>query len=377
MIPSLRSLVQFQLSALNTKSMKVAIIGAGNVGIALAADLSIKGHDVTLLKTSSHKSESFERLIHNGRRFFLKEKSVYTETAINEVSKDLSKVAYAEIVFCTIQSNYYEGLVERIHQFLHKDQIVVCICSYASSYYFEKYCQELPMLVETTGPYLEGRVELNDKHDEVVFRVGCRLERCPFAFTPSHSSREKVDKLHNLCNSLRHEYTVMESALLNPNMVLHTVGSIMSLSRIEYSKGNFCMYREAYSRDCKATLDIMLKLDEEKKTVLKTFHQRPIDIFKAGGFMGENKIESFYRYSESNDRAISPTSVHSRYITEDVSEGLVLMESIANHIGLELPVTSSLITLASVALGIDFRKTGRTIQKLGIENEIDMLHECR
>lgn len=369
--------MRFQLSALNTKSMKVTIIGAGNVGVAFAADLSIKGHDVTLLKTSSHKSEAFERLIHNGRRVFLKEKSVYTETAIKEVSKDLSKVADAEIIFCTIQSNYYEGLVERIHQFLHKDQIVVCICSYASSYYFKKYCQELPMLVETTGPYLEGRVELNDKHDKVVFRVGCRLERCPFAASPSQNQMEKIEKLHILCKSFKHEYSVIESALLNPNMVLHTVGSIMSLSRIEYSKGNFCMYREAYTRNNKATLDIMLKLDEEKKTILKTLNQRPIDIFKAGGFLGENKLESFYRYSESNDRAISPTSVHSRYITEDVSEGLVLLESIASHIGLDVPVASSLITLASVALGKDFRKTGRTIQKLGIENEIDMLHESR
>lgn len=357
--------------------MKVTIIGAGNVGIAFAADLSIKGHDVTLLKSSSHKAEAFERLIHNGRRVFLKEKGVYTETVIKEVSKDLSKVADAEVIFCTIQSNFYEGLVKRIHQYLHKDQIVVCICSYASSFYFEKYCQDLPMLVEATGPYLEGRVELTDKPNEVVFRVGCRLERCPFAASPSQNQMEKLEKLHNLCNSFNHEYSVLESALLNPNMVLHTVGSIMSLSRIEYSKGNFCMYREAYTRNNKATLDIMLKLDEEKKEVLYMLHQRPIDIFKAGGFMGEDKLESFYRYSESSDRAISPTSVHSRYITEDVSEGLVLMESIANHIGLELPVTSSLITLASVALRIDFRKTGRTIQRLGIVNEIDMLHECR
>lgn len=357
--------------------MKLAVIGTGNVGVAFAADLSIKGHEVTLLKTSSYKSEAYDRLIKNNNRVFLKEKSTYTKTVVKEVSKDLSKVADAEIIFCTIQSNFYEGLVERIHQFLHKDQIVVCICSYASSYYFEKHCQELPMLVETTGPYLEGRVELNDKQNEVVFRVGCRLERCPFASSPSQNQKEKLEKLHNLCNSFNHEYSVLESALLNPNMVLHTVGSIMSLSRIEYSKGNFCMYREAYTRNNKATLGIMLKLDEEKKKVLDTLHQRPIDIFKAGGFMGEDKLESFYRYSESSDRAISPTSVHSRYITEDVSEGLVLMESIAHHIGLELPVTSSLITLASVALGIDFRKTGRTIQRLGIINEIDMLHEGR
>lgn len=357
--------------------MKIAVIGTGNVGVAFAADLSIKGHEVTLLKTSSYKSDAFERLIKNGKRVFLKEKSTYTETVIKEVSKDLSKVAEAEVIFCTIQSNFYEGIVERIHQYLHNDQIVVCICSYASSFYFEKHCRKLPMLVEATGPYLEGRVELNDKPNEVVFRVGCRLERCPFAASPSQNQMEKIEKLRNLCNSFNHEYSMLESALLNPNMVLHTVGSIMSLSRIEYSKGNFCMYREAYTRNNKATLCIMLKLDEEKKKVLNTLHQRPIDIFKAGGFMGEDKLESFYRYSESSDRAISPTSVHSRYITEDVSEGLVLMESIALHIGLELPVTSSLITLASVALGIDFRKTGRTIQRLGIINEIDMLHECR
>ena len=73
--------------------MKVAIIGAGNVGVAFAADLSIKGHDVTLLKTSSYKSEPFDRLIKNGKRVFLKEKSVYTETEIKEVSRTYSSVS--------------------------------------------------------------------------------------------------------------------------------------------------------------------------------------------------------------------------------------------------------------------------------------------
>ena len=152
--------------------MKIAVIGTGNVGVAFAADLSIKGHEVTLLKTSSYKSDAFDRLIKNGKRVFLKEKSTYTETTIKEVSKDLSKVAEAEVIFCTIQSNFYEGLVERIHQYLHYEQIVVCISSYASSFYFEKHCRKLPMLVEATGPYLEGRVELDDKPNEVVFRVG-------------------------------------------------------------------------------------------------------------------------------------------------------------------------------------------------------------
>lgn len=355
--------------------MKVTIIGAGNVGVAIATDLSIKGHEVTLLKTSSYKSEPFDILIKNDKRVFLKEKSVYTETAINEVSKDLSKVADAEVIFCTIQSNYYEGLVERIHQYLHKDQIVVCVCSYASSFYFDKHCRILPMLVEATGPYLEGRVELDDKPNEVVFRVGYRHEVIPVSCFSNHDTC--IEKLHRISKGFIGKYCVLESALLNPNMVLHTIGSIMSIPRIEYSKGKFCMYREAYARGNDSTINLLMRLDEEKMKVLKNLGFFKTSVFEAGGFNMSDPIESLYRYSESNDRAISPTSVHSRYITEDVSEGLVLMESIAHHIGLELPVTSSLITLASVALGIDFRKTGRTIQRLGIVNEIDMLHECR
>ena len=144
----------------------------------------------------------------------------------------------------------------------------------------------------------------------------------------------------------------------------------MSIPRIEFSDGNFCMYREAYTRKNEATMKIMLGLDEEKKSVLVKLGGHSVDIFKAGGFLG-NPLESFYRYSESSDRAISPTSVHSRYITEDVSQGLVLMESIANHIGVKVPITSSLITIASQALDMDFRATGRTIERLGAEEYID------
>lgn len=355
--------------------MKVAVIGAGNVGVAIAADLSIKEHEVSLIKTSSYKAEGYHRLISNSNRVYLKENGEYTKATIKEITPYLSKIANAEMVFCTIQSNFYEDLVKRIKDYLNKDQVVVCICSYASSFYFEKYCKELPMLVEATGPYLEGRVELNDIPNEVVFRVGCRLERCPMAASSSEGQREKLQKLHSLYEGFKHDYSVLESALLNPNMVLHTVGSLLSLSRIEHSQGNFCMYREAYARDNDSVVSIMLQLDKEKQAVLNGIKQRPVSIFDAGGFLGEDQLESFYRYSESSNRAISPTSVRSRYITEDVSQGLVLLESIANHIHIDVPITTALISIASAALGENLRESGRTIKKLCIENLIDMLHE--
>ena len=354
--------------------IKVAILGCGNVGVAIAADLSLGGHDVSLIKTSLLKESVFDKIHRNGNRVLLKENSSYQTAVIKDVSHDISKVAQADVVIVTIQSTYHESLIKNIGRYLNSKQIVICICSYMSSFFFRKHCRDLPVIVETTGPYLEGRIEENDIEGEVVFRVGCRLSRTPLSVFQPERSEECMNKICKLYGGFSNDYSVVESALLNPNMVLHTVGSIMSIPRIEYSKGNFCMYREAYARGNEATMRIMLALDAEKERVLKRLGCSPVDIFTAGGFLGD-PLESFYRYSESSDRAISPTSVKSRYITEDVSQGLVLLESIAGITGSEVPVASSLITMAGVALGIDFRKFGRTVYSLGATDYIYDLYE--
>lgn len=350
--------------------MKVSVLGCGNVGVAISADLSLTGHEVTLIKTSDVKSEAFDRILTHDNCVYIKEDGEYASTRINNVCTNLSNVADSDVVILTLPNTYHEQIIEKFSEHLHDGQIVICICGYMSSLYFKKYCKNLPVIVETTGPYLEGRIELDDMKDEVVFRVGCRLTRSPLSVFQMDRALWCMERIKKLYIGFSLDYSTVESALLNPNMVLHTVGAIMSIPRIEYSHGNFCMYREAYSHENPATVHLMLALDEEKKNVLKALGYEPTDIFVAGGFLGD-PMESFFRYSESSDRAISPTSIHSRYITEDVSQGLVLMESIAKRIGIDVPITSSLITIAGTALGIDFRATGRTIEQLNGEWLID------
>lgn len=111
--------------------------------------------------------------------------------------------------------------------------------------------------------------------------------------------------------------------------------------------------------------------------ILDALGGRKINIYEAGGFLGKDPLESFFKYSESSDRAISPTSIHSRYITEDVSQGLVLLEDIALRIDIMSPITTALINIASAALGEDFRGKGRTLEKLGAYRYIEHLKYLR
>lgn len=347
--------------------MKVSVIGCGNVGVAIAADLSIGGHDVTIVKTSSSNDFVYEKIKSNGNRVLLKENGLYTKAVIKELTRDIETISKSDVIFVTIQSTYHEELIENMSKYVNSNQVVVVICSYMSSQFFNKYCVSMPTIAETTGPYLEGRIELEDTEGEVVFRVGCRLTRSPLSVFPEANGEKCITTIKTLYKGFSNDYSVVESALLNPNLVLHTVGSIMSIPRIEYSHGNFCMYREAYARGNDGTLRIMLQLDNEKKSVLEKLGYAPVDVFKAGGFLGD-PLESFYAYSESSDRAISPTSIRSRYITEDVSQGLVLLESIAKRVGVDVPVTSAMISIAEVALGCDFRGSGRTLERLTLSS---------
>ena len=84
--------------------IKITVLGCGNVGVAIAADLSIGGHDVSLIKTSHSKESVFYKIRQNNNRVLLKENCSYRTAVINEVSHDISKVTKADVVIVTIQS---------------------------------------------------------------------------------------------------------------------------------------------------------------------------------------------------------------------------------------------------------------------------------
>ena len=114
------------------------------------------------------------------------------------------------------------------------------------------------------------------------------------------------------------------------------------------------------------------EVDEERLEIVNRLGLNPlrfIDIFYQAGLTSveARASGSVYRAineSEPNRTIKSPATLDHRYIKEDVGYGLVPMAEIGRLMDVKTPVMDALITLASVALGIDFRSEGITLEKM-------------
>lgn len=64
---------------------------------------------------------------------------------------------------------------------------------------------------------------------------------------------------------------------------------------------------------------------------------------------------------------VAPDTLNHRYIQEDVPTGLVPIAELGRALGVPTPVINTMIDLANYLCGQDFRRTGRSLQRLGME----------
>ena len=138
---------------------RVLVIGTGNVGTALAADLSIKGNKIAMLKTSNNIDDNYSK-ISKTRKIELEEES--EKIANIDLITNSVKTAFdfmPEIIIITVQTTYHEEVIKEIIPYLKKEQIVILIPGYLSTCYFLKYKREnLPIIIEAESSPIDCRV---------------------------------------------------------------------------------------------------------------------------------------------------------------------------------------------------------------------------
>ena len=347
--------------------MKVAILGAGNAGSGVAADLSLRGHNVALIKTShSMHDKNFNYLLENDGRIQLLENGETKKTQIQTVSRDLNDIKDAEVIIVYIQSTYHEVLLKRLVPLIRKGQILLFNPGYLSTAYALKYSEGRELsIVEATSSFIDCRII-----EPGVVKVSFRNVRNPLGIYPKERTTEIKEKLKGLGYPFHYFSSVIEAGLHNPNLIVHTLGAIMSIPQIENQKEKYDMYGQVFTP---SVWKILEKLDGEKMDVLESLGYERLSYVEACKLRNTlddtvDAKEAFFEYAHRPQRVRGPFEVDARYISEDVPQGLVMLESFGKALDIKTPITSSLIEIASAALGRNLRHDGRTIHSLSREH---------
>jgi opine dehydrogenase len=355
--------------------MNISILGAGNCGTTIAAELSLKGHEVTLIKTShAMHDENFNVLLKNDGVVKLIEKERTTTAKIKHITRDLSHIRKSELIIIYIQTNYHEDLIKRIKPFLRDGQILLLNPGYLSTAYVLKHCSDIDLTIcEAQSSFIDCRIS-----EPGTVRIGFRNVRNPLGIYPARRRKESQERLDQLGFPFVYLPSVIEAALHNPNLIVHTVGAIMSIPRIEKTQGDYCMYHEVFTP---SVWRILEALDHEKMDIMEKLGCERLSYVEACKYRNtlddaRDAKEVFFWYAGMPTRAKGPVVVDSRYISEDVPQGLVLLETLGLKLETATPICTSLICIASAALGRNLRSEGRTMERLG-ENMLERIIQDR
>ena len=275
---------------------------------------------------------------------------------------DLSEaVKGADLIMVTTQALIHERIAREVAPHLSDGQTVVLWPGSGGTLVFRKVWDELRMnyrvlLAEAiTFPYccrrLEGPGTVN------IHRVdGPRmlLAALPAADTPA-----VLDALASVyANVVRPAVSVLEPALYNCNIIVHPVGALLNMGHIEYSKGEFWMYKEGLTPSVKK---VIYQMDAERMALFRSFGYVPYsydEIFRDSFNMD---IAQFAVTSSKG-----PFSMQDRYITEDVPVGMVLTASVGRKMGVPMPTYDAIIEIASVVNDRDFSAEGRSLENVGL-----------
>lgn len=342
------------------KGKVIGVLGAGNGGSALAADMTLAGHSCRLFEFPEY-ADNIEPIQAQGgiqvtgvaRTGFAR-----LETATTDLAE---AVAGADLIMVTTVALAHERLAGELAPLLEDGQVVVLWPGSGGTLAFRQVWDEIGFdrhvyLAEAvTLPYccrrLEGPGTVN------IHRING--PRMLVAALPASDTSTVLEALEGTyADMVQPGISILEPALYNPNIIVHPVGALLNMGRIEYTGGEFYMYKEGITPSVRKVIDAM---DVERMA-----------LFTALGYQPYTYDQVFHDCTSATPKPFAdtsskgPFSMQDRYVTEDIPMGTTLTASLARKAGVSTPTYDCMIHLASVVNETDYYATGRNLENLSL-----------
>jgi opine dehydrogenase len=345
----------------------IAVLGAGNSGLAMAGHLALSGHEVRLWNRTA---ASIEQLKYTG--IVRCTGAVTGEAALQVVTNDLGEALDGVyLVLITTPASSHRDLAAAIEPHLTDEKSIVLNPGRTFGVIeFEHILQKngvhtTPIVAEMQTIIHTCRKTSDDS--VVVLALKQSVEMAA-------RTRDGTLKVYEMLPSCIREYTVPAKSLLHTSLgnvgaVLHCAPVLLNAGWIENEKTDFKYYYDGITPSIARYLE---KLDEERLNLARKFG---LELDGVCDWMKRTYLvhgECLYECLQDNysyTTIDAPRSLQHRYIYEDVPCGLVPYESLGRLLGIDLYFIPQVINLANELVGLDFRTEGRTLERVGLHPE--------
>ena len=207
---------------------------------------------------------------------------------------------------------------------------------------------------------------------------GCRLEapgrvrifvdawKLLLAAFPAKNTDRVINDLKDIYPVVPGE-NVLATSLNNLNPIVHPVGAILNAGWIDTLGKDFYFYKHG------TTLSVARAIKAVYEEVARTGEAIGIKLleYPEKSFWSKSTIMSVYFKAPFDEEGTvaniaGPSSMKSRYVTEDVPYGLVPTAQLAHKFKVDIPIVDATIKFASLINQTDYYKEGRLLEELGI-----------
>jgi len=346
--------------------MKICVIGAGSGGRAFAAYLSSKNFSVSLY------NRSFSRIYEIQKKGGLQAEGALKGFFPIELITQNLKLAVndAKIIMIVTPASAHKDIAEEIAPYLTQGQIIILnpgrtFGSIEFTMIIEQRRGQLPIFIGETQTLLFTSRALDGNRVNIL-KIKDSIK---FTTFPDKYTFLVYDVLKDIFPQLEPIDNYLEATLNNIGMLLHPAISLFNAGLMDFGK-EFKFYMEGTtSRVCMVLEEMEMEINEIfQRLGLKQFHYTKW-VKKCYGVKANSIYEAIQKVESYHDIK-APKQLITRYFTEDVPTGLVPVSSLGMLLGVKTPTIDSIIHLSSILCGINFKNTGRTVQKLGIERYI-------
>ncbi len=347
--------------------MKVAVLGSGNGGCAVAFEWSKAGHDVYLFDFEQFK-KNISAINDAG--------GIYSEGDLEGFQKlayaghDIGKVIpESDLIFVVGPAYSTEPFGKVCKPYLQRGQMyIVCPSSCAGSLVFKNALgldleDESVIVAETsTLPYAVRIIK------DARIAVYNRLKGAYFiAALPSKFNNKVYDVVSKVYSEIEIAKNILQTTLQNANPIIHPSVSLLNAALIERTNGDFLFYEEGVT---KAVGRVIKSMDEERIKIGKklgvTVIPDPVLGIKQG-YMADSTYDVGYSKAPGFKGIMAQSQLDHRYINEDAGYGLVFFTDLAKQIGVKTPSMDTVIEMASIVMDRDYKEEkARTMEGLGL-----------